>query len=572
MAVGDEAGLTFLLERLTPAELAAVPASAPVHRALVSRAGVEPGQRQAALAALAVAAGRTPMAELVETLGRLGDTPGTGAASIDLAQMLATSDVAALNSVRPALERLAREGRSDAARQGAFAAIMRADGGVDKAWALASGSARSQVDLLASTVLLDRAALLGPLHAKVVALLDPARQARAHEPPVSGRYVRIVLPGRDRSLSLAEVQVFSGSDNVAPKGAATQSSTVAGGAIGGHAPRANDGRLETDGGRESDPASGTVSFTSQEQDPWWELDLGDVRPIETIAIWNGRPGGRTDLLHVSVLDAGRQPVFVAGAVAASTATETLTLGGDFTARLQNSALAALPAIPGHDAESVAVLSRFVKGGGTRQAAIAALRRIPKAAWPKPPLPALATDLVSYLRAVPAGERTGGAFAQALQLTRDVAGELPSAQSSKVTSALDALAVRTVRIEAVLAQMKFNISRFTAEAGQQVEIVFVNADEMPHNLLITQQGALEVVSLKAEAMMKEPDAFARHFVPKTPEVLFATTLINQGETARLRFTAPKEPGSYPFVCTFPGHWRTMNGTMDIVRPTVTSTGQ
>ena len=40
-------------------------------------------------------------------------------------------------------------------------------------------------------------------------------------------------------------------------------------------------------------------------------------------------------------------------------------------------------------------------------------------------------------------------------------------------------------------MKFNISRFTVEAGQEVEIVFVNADEMPHNLLITQQGALEV---------------------------------------------------------------------------------
>jgi azurin len=96
--------------------------------------------------------------------------------------------------------------------------------------------------------------------------------------------------------------------------------------------------------------------------------------------------------------------------------------------------------------------------------------------------------------------------------------------------------------------------------------------MPHNLLITQQGAMEVVSLKAEAMVKEADAFAKHFVPKTPEVLFATKLLNPGETARLRFTAPKETGGYPFVCTFPGHWRTMNGTMEVVRPTVTSTGQ
>ena len=241
------------------------------------------------------------------------------------------------------------------------------------------------------------------------ALLDPARQARAHEPPVSGRYVRIVLPGRDRSLSLAEVQVFSGSDNVAPKGAATQSSTVAGGAIGGHAPRANDGRLEIDGGRESDPASGTVSFTSPEQDPWWELDLGDVRPIETIAIWNGRAGGRTDLLHVSVLDADRQPVFVAGAVAASTATETRHAGRRFHGRAcRIPRIAALPAIPRSRCRERSPSSR----ASSRAAPDAAGRHCRTAPDSESGLAETAAPGArrpiswSYLRAVPAGERTG----------------------------------------------------------------------------------------------------------------------------------------------------------------------
>jgi len=32
----------------------------------------------------------------------------------------------------------------------------------------------------------------------------------------------------------------------------------------------------------------------------------------------------------------------------------------------------------------------------------------------------------------------------------------------------------------------------------------------------------------------------------------------------RFTAPTQPGNYPFICTFPAHWRTMNGIID-VRP-------
>ncbi len=49
--------------------------------------------------------------------------------------------------------------------------------------------------------------------------------------------------------------------------------------------------------------------------------------------------------------------------------------------------------------------------------------------------------------------------------------------------------------------------------------------MPHNLLITKQGAMETVSLKAEAMLKDPEAFNKSFIPDTPEVLFSTKLIN-----------------------------------------------
>jgi len=88
--------------------------------------------------------------------------------------------------------------------------------------------------------------------------------------------------------------------------------------------------------------------------------------------------------------------------------------------------------------------------------------------------------------------------------------------------------------------------------------------MPHNLLVTAPGKLEEVSLKAEAMAQQPDGFQKHFVPDTPDVLHATKLINHGEIARLRFSAPTAEGKYPYVCTFPGHWRTMNGVMVVVK--------
>ena len=111
----------------------------------------------------------------------------------------------------------------------------------------------------------------------------------------------------------------------------------------------------------------------------------------------------------------------------------------------------------------------------------------------------------------------------------------------MTAALDQVNVRVIRIAAELAAMKFDISNFTVTAGEDIEIEFVNLDHMPHNLLITKQGAMETVSLKAEAMLKDPEAFNKSFIPDTPEVLFSTKLINHNETARLRITVPNDDG-------------------------------
>jgi azurin len=231
---------------------------------------------------------------------------------------------------------------------------------------------------------------------------------------------------------------------------------------------------------------------------------------------------------------------------------------------------ALAGLRSHEADTFALLSRLVKAGPVRYAAVAAIRQIPQTAWPQALLAPLADDLVAYARTVPPANRTGPAFRQAIELGRNVAGKLPDAERTRVASALDALVMRTIRIEAVRAQMKFDVSHITLAAGEEVEIEFVNADEMPHNLLITSPGAMETVSLAAEAMAKDPSAFAKHFVPETKDVLFSTPLVAPGESVRLRFTAPTRPDGYPFVCTFPGHWRTMNGTVEVTRaPAISS---
>ena len=100
-------------------------------------------------------------------------------------------------------------------------------------------------------------------------------------PPASAagpkaRFLRIELPGKQRVIQIAEVQVFAGAENVARSGAASFSSTYLDAVAG----RAIDGR--TDGEYEK----GSVAHSGQQDDPWWELDLKAVRAIDRIVIWN----------------------------------------------------------------------------------------------------------------------------------------------------------------------------------------------------------------------------------------------------------------------------------------------
>jgi azurin len=113
-------------------------------------------------------------------------------------------------------------------------------------------------------------------------------------------------------------------------------------------------------------------------------------------------------------------------------------------------------------------------------------------------------------------------------------------------------------------MKYDKKLITVKAGQKVIINFSNPDNMQHNLVITQKGMLDKVGAAADAMLQDPKAAAKNYVPRIPEVLHYTRLLNVDEEVTLQFTAPSQPGDYPFVCTFPGHWRIMNGILRVVK--------
>lgn len=119
---------------------------------------------------------------------------------------------------------------------------------------------------------------------------------------LSGRFVRIELPGTNRVLSLAEVQVFSGGKNIALNKTASQSSV----SHGGVASRAVDGNTNGSFG------AGSVTHTLSESNPFWEVDLGSSVNIDDIVIFNRTDSEKTSVrlegFTLKVLDGNRKAV------------------------------------------------------------------------------------------------------------------------------------------------------------------------------------------------------------------------------------------------------------------------
>ncbi|NBS92102.1 hypothetical protein EBS67_19210, partial [bacterium] len=117
------------------------------------------------------------------------------------------------------------------------------------------------------------------------------------------RFVRIELPGNAKMLSLAEVQVFSNGTNIALKGTATQSSTDYEGPP----------KLAIDGNTNGDyNVAKSTTHTKTENNPWWEVQLPQVSPVDKVVVWNRTDAGtsvRISGYRVLILDESRNPVW-----------------------------------------------------------------------------------------------------------------------------------------------------------------------------------------------------------------------------------------------------------------------
>jgi azurin len=108
-------------------------------------------------------------------------------------------------------------------------------------------------------------------------------------------------------------------------------------------------------------------------------------------------------------------------------------------------------------------------------------------------------------------------------------------------------------------MRFDKELFRVRAGKKISLIFKNtgaksAASMAHNVVILQSG-VDIADFADVAH----NAKAEQYVPSSLDSLIIahTRLVNAGDSDQVEFMIPK-PGVYDFICSFPGHWGTMQG--------------
>src|SRR5436190_158479 len=72
--------------------------------------------------------------------------------------------------------------------------------------------------------------------------------------------------------------------------------------------------------------------------------------------------------------------------------------------------------------------------------------------------------------------------------------------------------------------------FTVKAGQKVKLTMENKAVIPqpHNLMVIKPGTLMKVGALANAMLTDPNAMAKDYIPESPDILWHTKLIQPGQ--------------------------------------------
>ena len=104
-------------------------------------------------------------------------------------------------------------------------------------------------------------------------------------------------------------------------------------------------------------------------------------------------------------------------------------------------------------------------------------------------------------------------------------------------------------------MKFDVVAIEAKPRQKVTVTLKNVGTMPklsmgHNFVLLTQDMDPAKFVEAGT----PHMGKEYIAPELANKVIAhTKLLGPGESDTISFAAPKSPGAYVYICSFPGHY-------------------
>ena len=103
-------------------------------------------------------------------------------------------------------------------------------------------------------------------------------------------------------------------------------------------------------------------------------------------------------------------------------------------------------------------------------------------------------------------------------------------------------------------MSYDVTSFKAQPNQTIQLTLknnANLDAMKHNIVFLKDDS------KASEVGQQALS-AANYIPNHPSIFAYSELIGPNEETTFSFQAPKKPGKYIYICTFPGHYIMMKG--------------
>ena len=532
-----------------------------VYRAILTRENVPVETLQTSLSGLAKLRRIAEIEELFTLIEELNAKASVNVLN-SLSQLLASQPTDQLAKVRDRIATLATTAKSGETRRVAIAAWISADGKGDAVFAAIDQKQLKLEDVLQAVSLVSSADAKGSLFDRIATIVpalagskgsspltqqglkvdfyapNPSNVARetlqAMVPSATGVATTIVMDQPVLKTRDAFALMFSGHVMIDKPGKYT---FFIASDDGSRFYIDNELLIDNDGLHGMVERKGTVTLTA------------GLHPIVATYFDNG--GG--DGLSMSWNGPGIKKQEIPASVLVSAAEQTI----------QDLGILAMMDVPGHEAGKTKVLVGLLKERASVNTSLQSLSTIPVEAWPKEQLGNLAEATVSWIASREPKERNSEQTRLALQIAEGVKTRLADADRARFEKHLAEIVVPLIQIGTVRERMIYDREIIAVQAGRPVEFRLTNTDNMPHNFTVVLPGFMVEVGELAEATGRDADAAARNFIPKSETILVASKLIQPEQTDSVFFEVPKEPGIYPYVCTYPGHWRRMYGALYVV---------